>query len=628
MSKVFTITEGLENMGALKTGGQGSVYKTRRTGTIITAVKLLPTPIMGENASDKNYTDFVNEVTKLKRVNEEISPNVVKILSSGLTESGSFPYIEMEFIEGPDLEELLKAPHAPVFTIKEAIKVAEHLSNALAHCHKLDIKHGDIKSNNVKFSQYTGNYVLLDFGLALMSDEQRRTSLRNAGAIEFMAPEQANGEMLFETDVYSFGVILFELLAGQVPFPLQDKTETARNMVLVAHMENQPPDIMELRKQNLPDHWSEEKTGHEMKVPQWLWDVIYRCLEKAPEKRFANGMELHNYILKHSVLTVGPGGNTTNDTKFAELQQENQRLHLENQRLQQLLNQQSILDENARVSFGSPLTGNRNKRRWFKPATLAAIAVTAVTIFLLVLVFRDNGTKDAASATGQTAALTNKYYRVVSYRAYFHNEPDRSTRRNAFLVRSDERILALDERDDFIYTEYTNSQGQTSKGWVLKDDLEPANQQSEQKKTVEKKPLSQNEIRDQLADAARRLETGDTRSAIDIYEQLSKEEVPEAMYHYSDLALRNRNTDISCEEAGRLMQRAADKGYTPARRTLGFLYVFAGDRYRMAAADYMRCEINQDVEKGSDLLMQAALEGDGAAQQILDEFNELNSEEP
>ena len=226
MARVFTITEGLENMGALRTGGQGSVYKGRRIGEIITAIKLLPTPIYSETLDDKHFTAFQNEVNKLKKVNEQPNPNVVKILSSGITDTGNFPFIEMEFIEGPDLEELLKPPHDPVFTIKESIKVAEHLSNALSHCHKVDVKHGDVKSNNVKFNIHSGNYILLDFGLAMMSDEQRRTSLRHAGAIEFMAPEQNEGKMLFQTDMYSFGVILFELLAGLVPFPLRDRGET------------------------------------------------------------------------------------------------------------------------------------------------------------------------------------------------------------------------------------------------------------------------------------------------------------------------------------------------------------------------------------------------------------------
>ncbi len=67
MGRVFTITEGLENLGAMKTGGQGSVYKGKRIGPIITAIKLLPTPIYAETSEDKNFVDFQNEVQKLKK---------------------------------------------------------------------------------------------------------------------------------------------------------------------------------------------------------------------------------------------------------------------------------------------------------------------------------------------------------------------------------------------------------------------------------------------------------------------------------------------------------------------------------------------------------------------------------
>ena len=308
MGKVFTITEGLENMGALRTGGQGSVYKGRRIGEIISAVKLLPTPIHTENNDDKNFRDFQNEVEKLKKVNEEPNPNVVKILNSGITESGSFPFIEMEFIEGPDLEELLKPPHESVFSVREAIKVADQLSNALAHCHKVSVKHGDIKSNNVKFNIRSGNYILLDFGLSVMSDEQRRSSLRHAGAIEFMAPEQNDGKMLFQTDVYSFGVILFELLAGVVPFPLNDNGETSRNTVMVSHMETPVPNVLELRKKHLPENWPQHKKESEMQVPAWLLGVLAKCLEKKPENRFKDGLELHEAIISHSTAPIkGPG---------------------------------------------------------------------------------------------------------------------------------------------------------------------------------------------------------------------------------------------------------------------------------------------------------------------------------
>jgi serine/threonine protein kinase len=324
MSKVFTITEGLENMGALRTGGQGSVYKGRRFGPIITAVKLLPTPVHTESTEDKNFRSFQNEVEKLKKVNEEPNPNIVKILNSGITESGSFPFIEMEYIEGPDLEELLKEPHDQIFTVKEVIKVADHLANALAHCHKVTVKHGDIKSNNVKFNIHTGNYVLLDFGLSAMSDEQRRTSIRHAGAIEFMAPEQSEGQMLFETDIYSYGVILYELLAGQVPFPLLDNGQKSRNDVLVGHLELPVPDLLTLRKEHMPESWSQDKVSHEMQVPGWLMTVISKCLEKAPASRYRNGMELQ-YAIVHS--SIADSGNiVANSTGISLLQMENDRL--------------------------------------------------------------------------------------------------------------------------------------------------------------------------------------------------------------------------------------------------------------------------------------------------------------
>ncbi|MBC7746039.1 MAG: protein kinase, partial [Flavobacterium sp.] len=156
----------------------------------------------------------------------------------------------------------------------------------------------------------------------------RRTSLRHAGAVEFMAPEQNEGLMLFQSDVYGFGIILYEILAGIVPFPLKDNGQTARNNVMVSHMEMPVPDVLEARKQHLPDNWSEEKKRREMQVPKWISDLIYKCLEKNPDERFTNGVELYEAILHNSSQSI------------SQINEGTPVLKTENERLQTLVTQE------------------------------------------------------------------------------------------------------------------------------------------------------------------------------------------------------------------------------------------------------------------------------------------------
>jgi len=623
MARVFTITEGLENMGALKTGGQGSVYKARRIGEVITAVKLLPTPIHSETQDDKHFTDFQNEVNKLKKVNEDPSPNVVKILSSGITDTGNFPFIEMEFIEGPDLEELLKAPHDPVFTIKEIIKVAEHLSNALAHCHKVDVKHGDVKSNNVKFNLHSGNYILLDFGMAMMSDEQRRTSLRQAGAIEFMAPEQNEGKMLLQTDIYSFGVILFELVAGVVPFPLHDRGETARNKVMVAHMESPVPDMLALRRQHIPAAWSDEKKEREMQVPEWIVRMIYKCLEKKPEARFVNGTELHNYIIYHSSSPVATNRVATD--ALNSLKAENEKLRQENTELQQrLFHLQKRTNPASSYFEPAPV---QKKKNYF--GTFLLLLFILAGIGFVAYTFIQSQSKEEAvdrhSDTTTSRAVKPRtvlgQYKVQSPRAYFHNEPDSTSRRDAWLVPSNDVIAALDEQNGFIYTEFTNSKGQTSKGWIQKSDLISLDDWNRQDSAQQAVRLQQEDIDAQLQQARSFLSNNQVKEALYIYDYLAQQEVPEAMYQWGNLALQRKNDAVSCNEGWSWVQKASDKGYIPAKRTLGFLYLFADNEQVLQINGYDMCQYERNVYKGAKLLTEAMLSGDSTAKRLLEELN-------
>jgi len=129
--------------------------------------------------------------------------------------------------------------------------------------------------------------------------------------------------MLFQTDIYSYGVVLYELLAGQVPFPLKDNGETARNSVMIAHMEAKVPDLMALRKKNMPAGWPKDQQERELQVPGWLLNMIAICLEKLPEKRYSNGMELQGAIVINSIIA---SRHEKGDNMIAILKTENDQL--------------------------------------------------------------------------------------------------------------------------------------------------------------------------------------------------------------------------------------------------------------------------------------------------------------
>lgn len=615
MAKVFTITEGLENMGALKTGGQGSVYKGRRIGEIITAVKLLPTPIHSESLDDKHFTDFQNEVHKLKRVSAIPNPNVVKILSSGITESGSLPFIEMEYVEGPDLEDLLQPPNDPVFTIREAIKVADQLSNALSHCHQVNVKHGDVKTNNVKFNLHTGNYILLDFGMAMLSDEQRRTSLRHAGAIEFMAPEQNEGHIFFQTDVYSFGVVLFELLAGTVPFPLKDRGETSRNTVMLSHMETEPPDLLALREQALPATWTEEKKAHEMQVPEWLINTIYICLQKKPESRFADGKALHDYITLRNTKNVSA---VSESEMLQQLRSEKQEWLREKAALQQQLLHYQEQEKNLQASsspYPNSYSGTQKKSRTYLYFLLAAALLAGIYFWSA---FGKNKGVTNASVSSPAASLGE--YKVLADKAYFYDEPNALTKRSSYLVPSAETLTALDDKNGFIYTDFTNSRGKHLKGWLLKTDLLPLDEWKAQQEKISKEPPPP-DIPTLLATARKLMLNNHLKEAQDIYKSLAEQGVPEAMYEFGNMGLQNKTTALNCAQAYNMVTDASDRGYAPAKRTLGILYFFADNPDVLQINNYENCRYERNVFKGTKLLTEAMMGGDTTARRLVEELH-------
>ncbi len=130
------------------------------------------------------------------------------------------------------------------------------------------------------------------------------------------------------------------------------------------------------------------------------------------------------------------------------------------------------------------------------------------------------------------------------------------------------------------------------------------------------------QINEQLQNAEEYLDNGRVDEALVIYRNLANVEVPEAMYRYGNLALINNNEDISCNQALDYLVKASNKDYMPAKRTLGFLYSFAGDTSILKQHGYDRCNFTRNISGGTRLLMEAMLYGDSMADRFLEELNE------
>lgn len=202
----------LQITGLLGRGGMGVVYKARNreTGRNV-ALKLLPTQWLHDAEFCARFSREAEALGKLSH------PHIVGIHESGWTEDGQ-PYMVMEFIDGVNLAELVLAGGlAPAM----ALKVAEQVCDALGYAHGQGLVHRDIKPANIIIDR-SGTAKVADFGLAGIAQEPGSSRLTATGAAfgtaDYMSPEQRKGLPLNQqSDIYSFGVLLYEMLCGDLP---------------------------------------------------------------------------------------------------------------------------------------------------------------------------------------------------------------------------------------------------------------------------------------------------------------------------------------------------------------------------------------------------------------------------
>ena len=331
-------------------GGYATVYKVRHNNLgYIRAIRVL-NAIIAHGETDKTYQKFLEECRLLLRLGNGNHPNIVHIYQPLLKAQRAI--VEMDFVDGKDLYHYLEEKHSFV-EIKDVLRLLSDIGSALAYCHEdiykfcmdkdedslqddpedgrkvlLDNKtkqrlinkyrviHNDIHSGNI-IRREDGSYVLLDFGLAIEGDSVVRSSRRKNGAPEFKAPEKWENDSILTTqsDIYSFGVVLYEYLAGRVPFLFDKKNSNpveAEYLLGKAHKEQQPASIFELRKAAFEHAHPGEI--YEKDYPEWLEVLIMKCLSKSTKDRFRNGKELYSFVLEYT--------NNEADTQIEDLRRE------------------------------------------------------------------------------------------------------------------------------------------------------------------------------------------------------------------------------------------------------------------------------------------------------------------
>jgi len=273
-------------------GGMGAVYKAEQPDmNRYVAIKILHSRYLSRS-------DLVSRFRREARAMSQLShPNTARVFLYGQLDDGAC-YFVMEYLAGQNLAQIVRAEGA--MKPRRAIRIMTQVCSALEEAHQAGIVHRDLKPENIFVTSQGGIRdfpKVLDFGLAKVTERQMRPGsmvLTQQGMVfgtpEFMSPEQAHGKTLdARSDIYSLGIILYELLTGKLPFDAK-----------------QPIEYIQLHVNATPIPLSERRPSAEF--PPGLERVVMMALAKKPEDRFASAAEFAAALESVLQADIGEGG--------------------------------------------------------------------------------------------------------------------------------------------------------------------------------------------------------------------------------------------------------------------------------------------------------------------------------
>lgn len=253
----------LEDM--IGSGGMAVVYRAtdRVTGNDV-AVKILKDEFV---ADEQFRRRFLNESRAISMLRHR---NIVSVIDFEF--EGNPQYIVMEYIDGITLKDFIRTQKAIPYTI--AVKITMQILSALQHAHERGIIHRDIKPQNIMILS-DGTIKVMDFGIARISKFETVTMTDKAiGTVYYISPEQARGEHTDEkSDIYSVGVMLYEMLTGALPFDGDTPVSVA-----IKQIQSTPKEPRQINKM----------------IPVGLEQIVRRAMMKTPEKRYASAIDMIN----------------------------------------------------------------------------------------------------------------------------------------------------------------------------------------------------------------------------------------------------------------------------------------------------------------------------------------------